>query len=293
MTMAVVVRVTSGRATAALVGLLIAAHAAGDLLRGWWVASYSELVWEALLPVVFVFGATVIVGLHLRGIDTAAARATEAAVAAAQQRERVDLARELHDVVAHHVGGIVVQAQAARVVAGTAASPEARVLPVIERAGTDALSAMRRMVTVLRGGRPGGDVPIRTTDLVADLRTVTATAPGGTPVRLSVDLPGPVPAEVATTVLRLVQESVTNARRHAVGAREIAVTVRIENGTVHILVGDDGLPRDSRRPGGGFGLIGMRERVQLLGGHFSAGRGPGGGWQIAAGVPLEEAGPAI
>jgi signal transduction histidine kinase len=117
---------------------------------------------------------------------------------------------------------------------------------------------------------------------------VTATAEGGTPVELTVQLTEPLPAEVATTVLRVVQESVTNARRYAAEARRITVTVGTGAGTVRARVHDDGRHRDrpGRSGGGGYGLVGMRERVHLLGGRFEAGRVPDGGWQVLAEVPL-------
>ncbi|MDP9794254.1 signal transduction histidine kinase [Catenuloplanes nepalensis] len=96
-------------------------------------------------------------------------------------------------------------------------------------------------------------------------------------------------------MLRLVQESVTNARRHAAGAREIAATVRTDAGTVRIEVRDDGpgAAANGGRPAagtggraGGFGLVGMRERVHLLGGRFTAGPATGGGWRVTAELPL-------
>jgi signal transduction histidine kinase len=154
---------------------------------------------------------------------------------------------------------------------------------------------MRRMVAALRDsdadGVDGGAPPGATTNLTADLHAVTATPVGGTPVRLAVELAEPVPAEVATSVLRLVQESVTNARRHAAGAQEIDVLVRAGGGMAQVLVRDDGRPgREPKTYGGGYGLVGMRERVQLLGGRFSAGRVPTGGWQVAADVPLRDVG---
>ncbi len=161
-----------------------------------------------------------------------------------------------------------------------------RVLPVIERAGADALSAMQRMVAMLQD--VDGEPATPTTDLLTDLRAATVTSGDATPVRLAVELAEPVPAAVATTVLRLVQESVTNARRYAVGAREITATVRAGGGSVHVQVRDDGrhTDRPRRSGGGGYGLVGMRERVQLLGGRFEAGRVPGAGWQVLADVPL-------
>ncbi|MGW4465198.1 sensor histidine kinase [Micromonospora sp. NPDC004704] len=247
-----------------------------------------------LLQASVLLGLAVAAGWSLRRRDNEQSRAMRAAVVAAQQRERVSLARELHDVVAHHIGGMVVQAQAARAVAGTDPGAAARVLPAIEGAGTDALSAMRRMVAALRdsdtnGGGGGGAPLTQTADLTADLRAVTTTPVGGTPVRLAVELVEPVPAEVATSVLRLVQESVTNARRHASGAREIAVGVRTRGGIAQVLVRDDGRPAgEPNTYGGGYGLVGMRERVQLLGGRFSAGEAPDGGWQVVADVPLRD-----
>jgi signal transduction histidine kinase len=297
--MAVVVAVvrTVPRGTAAgIVGLLLAACVAAQVLRPR-LPEPSDPLWDLLLPGAVLLGLPVAAGWYLRGRDREQARATRAAVAAAQQRERVSLARELHDVVAHHIGGMVVQAQAAQAVAGTDPGAAARVLPAIEGAGTDALSAMRRMVAALRDSGPDGAASgvslsrtvDRTADLTADLHAVTATPAGGTPVRLAVELTEPVPAEVATSVLRLVQESVTNARRHAAAAQEIAVLVRTEGGIVQVLVHDDGRPAwEPKGYGGGYGLVGMRERVQLLGGRFTAGRAPGGGWQVAADVPLRD-----
>ncbi|KUL25672.1 sensor histidine kinase [Actinoplanes awajinensis] len=269
----------------------LVARVVGPLLLTWFAVRFlrpgdpgplPDLGWDAILP-----GLAVLAGWYLRSRDAGSARSLQAVVAEAQQRERVALARELHDVVAHHIGGMVVQAQAAQAVMVPDPGAPARVLPAIETAGTDALAAMRLMVATLRvDGDPGPPAPA--TDLVADLHAVTATPAGGIPVRLTVDLAEPVPAEVATTVLRLVQESVTNARRYATGSGGITATVRAGAGSVQVRVTDDGrhtaVPRNAG--GGGYGLVGMRERVQLLGGRFEAGRLPGAGWQVLADVPL-------
>jgi signal transduction histidine kinase len=294
----VVVRRVTRRMATGIVGLLLASSVAVQFVRPPYLAEPGQLVWNVVLPAVVLSGLCIAAGLYLRARDNEQTRATEAAVAAAQQRERVSLARELHDVVAHHIGGVVVQAQAAQAVASTDPGAAARVLPVIEGAGTDALSAMRRMVGALRDSAsdPENTAPLTlTTDLTADLHAVTATPTGGTPVRLAVELAEPVPAEVSTSVLRLVQESVTNARRHAAGASEIAVTVQTDGGFVRLQVRDDGrgdgrTAGEPKKYGGGYGLVGMRERVQLLGGVFSAGRGRSGGWQVAAEVPLRDSG---
>ncbi|GAA2599419.1 hypothetical protein GCM10010435_93580 [Winogradskya consettensis] len=284
-----VVRAIPALTAAALVSLLTVAEGAAELIRGGWPRRVPSLLETAvtLAVLVVVVLTPVAVGRYLRGRDSAAARATRNAVAAARYRERVGLARELHDVVAHHIGGVVVQAQAAQVMPGPEAG--ARLLALAEEAGTDALAALRRMVSVLREGEPDGGAPARPMDLDADLRAATATPPGGTPVRLSIAAADSIPAVIATSVLRLVQESVTNARRHAAGAREIAVTVSAGEGIVRVTIRNDGRPgAQPQRYGGGFGLVGMGERVQLLGGRFAAGPEPDGGWQVVADLPLAE-----
>src|SRR2546429_614177 len=144
---------------------------AGDLetARG---LPFARPLWDVLLPGAVLLGLAVAAGWYLRGRDNEQARVTRAAVAAVQQRERVGLARELHDVVAHYIGGMVVQAQAAQVVAGTDPGAAARVLPAVEGAGAEALSAMRRMGGAPRGGgAEGGErgrTPALTTELTAD-----------------------------------------------------------------------------------------------------------------------------
>ncbi|MGW0504441.1 sensor histidine kinase [Micromonospora sp. NPDC003241] len=275
------VRRSSRYTTIGLVGLLLLSCLVVGVLRPEHPGSPQDLGWSGILPVV-----AILAGWYLRLRDARHSRETHAVVVAAQVQERVALARELHDVVAHHIGGMVVQAQAAQAVAVPDPGAPARVLPVIERAGADALSAMQRMVAMLQD--VGAEPVTPSTDLFADLRAATATAEGASPVRLAVELAEPVPAVVATTVLRLVQESVTNARRYAAGAREITVTVRAGDGAVRVRVRDDGrhTDRPRRSGGGGYGLIGMRERVHLLGGRFEAGRVPGAGWQVLADLPL-------
>jgi signal transduction histidine kinase len=290
-----VVRRSGAGVAASVAGLLIAGCAGALLLRprhvvpdGFTTATVADIPVAALLLAVCV-----IIGRHLRAQDGRQARAMHAEVVAAQQRERLSLARELHDVVAHHVGVMVVQAQAAQAVAGTRPEVAAEVLPAIETSGVDALTAMRRLVAALRDDQDGAEPArqlARTTDLAADLRAVAVTPHGGgAPIRLDVLLAVPVPQEITASVLRLVQESVTNARRYAAGAREIFVSVRAEHDSVRIQVRDDGHTAGmTTAKGGGYGLIGMEERVQLLGGQFSAGRAPDGGWQVSATIPLRE-----
>nr|WP_246381597.1 histidine kinase [Prauserella isguenensis] len=223
------------------------------------------------------------------------------------------LARELHDVVAHHVTGIVVQAQAVRIVAEQNPHVVADSLGQIENAGTEALAAMRRLVRSMRGeagdagagtGEQSGPGEQATTDLDSDLRKLATSAVHGVPVQLDVDVPPGLPQEVARSALRIVQEALTNVSKHASGAAAAWVTVRGGNGDpesgdgrdqLHIRVADDGGPGD---PGplaavGGYGLVGMRERVELLGGTLTAGRPRDrdgerdDGWVVEAWLPLQ------
>ncbi|MGW0504442.1 sensor histidine kinase [Micromonospora sp. NPDC003241] len=290
-----VVRRVSGVVATGLVGLVLAAGVAADHLRPdhwslpagsmpepWWSVSLSDVA-TVVLPVAL--------GWYLRGRDRQRARASRAAVIAVRQRERLGLARELRDVVTHQVTAMIEQARAAQERSPSDPGAAAEALPVIERSGIEALASMRHLVAALREAEPGtGRTPApltRTTDLAADLRAMTSA--GSPPVRLTVDLAEPVADEVATSVLRLVQESVTNCRRHADEAREIVASVRTEQGHVRIEVRDDGrATRTIRRRDGGFGLVGMRERVRLLGGRFTAGR-TSGGWRVIADVPLHRA----
>jgi signal transduction histidine kinase len=236
-------------------------------------------------------------GWYFRARDRERTQTVRAAVTSAQQGERMALARELHDVVAHHVTGIVVQAQAALLVADRNPDVTLPALEKIERSGTEALTAMRTLVGSLRDGTAawtagGSDATGQaTTDLAADLRALAENFLGP-PVALQLDLPEQVPHEVGRSVLRLVQESLTNVGKHAPDATDVRVLVASTDKELHIRVNDDGAQRPANPAGGsgGYGLIGMRERVELLGGRFEA--GPSGyiGWSVEAWLPLRKEG---
>lgn len=210
----------------------------------------------------------------------------ERAIAATHARhdERLAIARELHDVVAHHVTGMVVQAQAGQLVAGSDPERAASVLASIERAGSEALTSMRRMVGALR--TDDATAPTAPAATLAELRDLAwHTTELGLPVHLEVDATLGVPADVAQSVHRIVRESLTNAQRHAAGATGVAVRVERRVSSLDVVITDDGRPRAA--PGhGGFGLVGMAERVQALGGTFAAGPRPAGGWEVHATFPL-------
>jgi signal transduction histidine kinase len=237
-----------------------------------------------------LFVVAVATGLYFRSRDRERAQTISVAVTGAQQSERMALARELHDVVAHHVTGIVVQAQAARLVAERDPQVAVQALGKIETSGVDALKAMRFLVASMRGAAPVGlsnATEQATTDLTADLHTVVEHF-SGPPVTLDLRFPGSVPQEVGRSVLRLVQESLTNVGKHALGAKSVRVEVVAGDLELHVRVSDDGVARRADPVGGsgGYGLVGMRERVELLGGRFAAGPADPVGWRVDAWLPI-------
>lgn len=200
--------------------------------------------------------------------------------------ERGDLARELHDTVAHHVSAIAIQAQAGRAVAATDPALAVEALAVIEAEASRTLSEMRTMVRVLRDGDPVDAVPVEYGPQrgIGDLDELTRMSPL-VQVRRDGDLAGlPLPVEVA--VYRICQESVTNAIRHSLNATRVTVDVTGYVGVVRLRVHDDG---ESARPAttAGYGLLGMAERAKLLGGLCQAGPDPVGGWTVEATLPRE------
>lgn len=201
-------------------------------------------------------------------------------------REREQLARDLHDTVAHHVSAMAIQAQAGLVLARSA-SPSGAVeaLEIIEREAAATLEEMRAMVGTLRG--TGDRESPASGNQMADLK---ALASSGTDhplvdVQLLGELKG-IPAGVQTTLYRVAQEAVTNARRYARGATRIDVTVVGASDEVRVSVTDDGAATTGGTPG--YGLLGMAERVQLLGGTFHAGPGTGHGWFVSAVLPRQD-----
>ncbi|WP_228713557.1 MULTISPECIES: sensor histidine kinase [Prauserella] len=237
-----------------------------------------------------LLGISVATGLYFRARDSERTQAVETAVNEAQTAERMALARELHDVVAHHVTGIVVQAQAAKMLGEKDPRVVVDALGQIEHAGTEALVAMRRLVRSMRGDAPSGSSEFSeqaTTDLGADLRKLVEAGNHGVPTEIELDLPADLPQEVARSALRIVQESLTNVGKHASDATLATVAVRASGEELHVRVSDNGTKGAAVLPGGGYGLIGMRERVDLLHGRLAAGPGPDGGWLVEVWLPLD------
>ncbi|MFD0970712.1 sensor histidine kinase [Plantactinospora endophytica] len=204
-----------------------------------------------------------------------------------RRNERLELARELHDVVAHHITGIVVQAQAAQLVARRHPEQAGTALAGIEAAGSEAMAAMRRVVGLLRDtddAAPASGGPEQLGELVRRF------AGHGPAVRLRLpdgEDESNWPPEVTSTVHRVVQESLTNIARHAPQARSVTVTVAREPTAVTVEIVDDAPPGGSRlHQRGGYGLLGMRERLEALGGTLRAGPRPDTGWAVHASLPV-------
>ena len=203
-------------------------------------------------------------------------------------REREQLARELHDTVAHHVSAMVIRAQAGRVVAPSDPGAALDALRVIEDEGSRTLAEMRIMVGALRDRE---DADLAPQNGIADIERLAGSLDDEprVQVRLTGDLAALSPAVGAATY-RIAQESVTNALRHARNATRIDVQVVGEDHAVRLTVRDDGEPVHASSVAPGYGVVGMTERAALLGGTLAAGPRPDHGWVVDAVLP--RAGPS-
>ncbi|MFZ5446868.1 MAG: sensor histidine kinase [Myxococcota bacterium] len=215
-------------------------------------------------------------GAVMRYRDEAHARALDQA----RLREREQLARELHDSVAHHVAAITVQAQAAGAVLKRNPEAAQQALGAIEAEAKHTLTELRALVGTLRDATGAPLAPERR---IADL---AALAQRSLPPLVEVELTGNLdglPPAVERAVFRLGQESITNALKHARAATRISLRVAGDEDGVLLTAQDDGAAAGA--PGAGFGLVGMAERAALLGGTFAAGPAAAGGWRVEARVP--------
>jgi signal transduction histidine kinase len=208
--------------------------------------------------------------------------AEQTRMAVADERERI--ARELHDVVAHGVSAVVVQAEAAEELLDDSPERARESLWTIQRLSREALGEMRQVLGILRG--PEDEQGRSPQPTLADLpRLIARNRDAGLAVRLDVlGAPRALPPGLEVSAYRVVQEGLTNVRKHARGSNAI-VSVCYRPASVDIEIVDDGVGVPAVASSSGHGLIGMRERVTFFGGEFSAAPREGGGFAIAATFP--------
>jgi signal transduction histidine kinase len=271
--------------------IALAVVLAGQLLcEGWHVFGST---WLAVLVAVYSVGA------HTEGrrrarqqVEALADRADRAErerdllarERVAEERNRI--ARELHDIVAHSVSVMVIQASAARRNLATRPDEASALLENVERTGRQTMDELRQVLGVLRQDGDG-DSPAVPLPTLGDLPALVENV-GGLPVRLAViGATDRVPARVAVSVYRIVQEALTNANRHAGPGATVDVLVTCTASDVDVVVADDGRGASAVRDDVvGYGLVGMRERVMAAGGSFRAGPHRGGGWRVSATIPV-------
>lgn len=208
----------------------------------------------------------------------------------ARELERTRIARELHDIVSHSLSTMVVLADGAAATARTQPERAERAMMTVRDTGRSALADMRRMLGVLRDDEPGSHAP---QPGIAQLEALVAESrAAGLPVTLTVTggASGLAPS-LDLAVYRLVQESLTNVRRHAGAVSAVEVTVDVATDAVDVRVTDDGAAAPDMPASGGHGLVGMRERVAAHGGSVQAGPRAGGGFEVAAHLPRETSRP--
>jgi signal transduction histidine kinase len=237
-----------------------------------------------------VLGATMLVGWSMQArrlrLDALEREQGEAALRAAAD-ERLRIAQELHDVVAHSLGVIAVQAGVGMHVIDTDPAEARRALEHISRTSRSSLGEIRRLLGLVRSGEP--TVTYAPTPGLADLpRLALEVADAGLPVDLdAADNTGNLPPGVELAAYRIVQEALTNALRHA-HAHRATVRLDVRAGSVRVVVSDDGSGHNDGRRSGGHGLVGMRERVAVYGGSLDVGPAPEGGFRVDATIPYDE-----
>lgn len=202
----------------------------------------------------------------------------------AEGRARTEIARELHDVVAHSLSVMVVQAEGAQALATKKPEATVKALDVIADTGRESIQEMRRIVGVLRGEAHPTFGPTPSLPQIPDM---VAAAGGRVKLVMPEQLPA-VPDTIGLTVYRVVQESVTNFLKHAGPESRATVTVTTTPKSIGVRVVDDGLGGLAPNDGKGSGVVGMNERVMAMGGTFRAGTRSGGGYEVRAEIPLPQ-----
>lgn len=274
---------TSGRRTlvagAMVVGLYVIAFASD----GTGISADTVVFYTLLLSTPWAAGRAV----RQRRLNDRELELEKAKAAAAIVDERARIARELHDVVAHSISVMVLQARGGRRVLDSDPADARDAFGVIEWTGQQALDEMRRLVGMLRSGDE--TLPLAPQPSLRELGTlVEQVRAAGLPVELTIEGERrDLPPGVDLSAFRIVQEALTNALRHA-GPASAQVVLRYRADELELEISDDG-PGTGEVPGAGYGLVGMRERVSVYGGELQAGIRPGGGYALRVRLPLGSA----
>jgi signal transduction histidine kinase len=257
---------------------------------------------EVVSSLVFLLGAFILGDnlqrrrLHIAELAERAEQAERERELLVQQRaqdERSRIARELHDVVAHSVSLMIIQVGAARRSLATSPLQAEAALHTLEATGRSAMDELRRVLGVLRTEEMQAG-KLAPQPSLADVRELVASDPT-LPTELieAGTAPADIPSSVGLSLYRVVQEALTNVRKHAGQVRRVTVRLDYEPDRLMVQIIDDGRGASVAANADGHGLVGMRERMALCGGAVSAGPHPGGGWQVRASAPLQHAMPTV
>jgi signal transduction histidine kinase len=275
-------RRTSLAAAAMALGVL-AVYATTRLLLGFPIGTSEQLAVAMTAVIAWQ------IGNSSRQTRDHAERLAAQNAAQAVTAERLRISRELHDIVAHSIGIIALQAGAATRVIDTQPAAARTAMTAVETASRETLSGLRRMLGALRQAEPGPDSAAAPLDPVPGLADVDRLAATTTAAGVQVDVQWrgqrrPLPADIDLSAFRIIQESITNVVRHAsIHSCRVSIDHRDEELTIEVV---DSGPGRGNTAGTGYGIAGMRERVGLLHGEFSAQPRPEGGFRVTARLPV-------
>ncbi len=276
---------TSGRRTLVAGGMVVGLYVMAFASDGTGISADTVIFYTLLLSTPWAAGRAV----RQRRLNDRELEQEKTRAAAAIVEERARIARELHDVVAHSISVMVLQARGGRRVLDSDPADARDAFAVIESTGQQALDEMRRLVGMLRSDDE--TLPLAPQPSLKELGTlVEQVRAAGLPVHVAIEgEPQDLPPGVDLSAFRIVQEALTNALTHA-GPARARVVLRYLADDLEVEISDDG-PGSGDGSGSGYGLVGMRERVEVYGGELRAGRQPGGGYALRVRLPFRSARP--
>jgi signal transduction histidine kinase len=274
---------TSGRRTLVAGGMVVGLYVTAFASDGTGISTDTVIFYTLLLSTPWAAGRAV----RQRRLNEGELEEEKTRAAAAITDERARIARELHDVVAHSISVMVLQARGGRRVLDSEPTDARDAFAVIESTGQQALDEMRRLVGMLRSGDE--TLPLAPQPSLKELDTlVEQVRAAGLPVHVAVEgEPRDLPPGIDLSAFRIVQEALTNALTHA-GPARARVVLRYRADELELEISDDGRGNGDGL-GSGYGLVGMRERVSVYGGELQAGMRPGGGYALHVRLPLRSA----